>query len=64
MTHPYLFIIDRFNAAAFNFYTDAEIQRLSVKKIINPTAFDHLNNPTEAGLYDKVMGVSPFDHKA
>jgi DNA-directed RNA polymerase I subunit RPA1 len=52
------------SAAAFNFYTDSEISRLSVKKIINAVAFDHLNNPTEGGIYDKAMGVSPFDHRA
>lgn len=40
-------IEDRFKSASFNFYTDEEIERISVKKIINPNPFDHLNNATE-----------------
>lgn len=57
-------IKDRMTATSFSFYTDEEITRLSVKQILNPTAFDHLNNPTSGGIYDKGMGVSPFDHRA
>jgi DNA-directed RNA polymerase I subunit RPA1 len=57
-------IKDRFAAASFSFYTDAEIEKLSVKQILNPTAFDHLGNATSGGIYDKALGVSPFDHRA
>lgn len=57
-------IKDRFAACSYNFYTDEEIKRLSVKQILNPTAFDHLGNPSSGGIYDKTMGVSPFDHRA
>ena len=35
---------------------------MSVKKIANPVAFDHMNNPTAGGLHDKALGVSPFDN--
>jgi DNA-directed RNA polymerase beta' subunit len=34
---------------------------MSVKKIANPVAFDHMNNPMSGGLHDKALGVSPFD---
>lgn len=57
-------IKDRFTATSFSFYTEKEIERLAVKQILNPTAFDHLNNPTNGGIYDKALGVSPFDHRA
>lgn len=57
-------IKDRFAGVAFQFYTDEEIERLSVQKIVDPVAFDHLNNPTKQGLHDKALGVSPFDHKS
>jgi len=57
-------IKDRFIATSYAFYTDAEIEKLSVKNILNPTAFDHLGNPNAGGIYDKAMGVSPFDHRS
>jgi hypothetical protein len=38
-------IKDRFESVSFNFYTDKEIENLSVKNILNPTTFDHLDNP-------------------
>jgi len=57
-------IKDRFAAASFSFYTDSEIEKLSVKQILNSTAFDHLNVPTKGGIYDKSLGVSPFDHRS
>ncbi len=57
-------IKDRFTATSFSFYTDSEIEKLSVKQILNPTAFDHLGNPTSGGIYDKTLGVSPFDHRS
>ena len=34
-----------------------------MREIIDPLAFDHMNNPTKQGLHDKALGVSPFDHK-
>lgn len=40
-------IKDKFCSTSYSFYTNEEIQKISVKKIINPTAFDHLNNPTD-----------------
>lgn len=55
---------DRFAGVAFQFYTDEEIEKLSVREIVDPVAFDHMNNPTKQGLHDKVLGVSPFDHKS
>ena len=57
-------IQDRIAGVSFSFYTDQEAKKLSVQQIIDPVAFDHLNNPTKQGLHDKKMGVSPFDHKS
>jgi DNA-directed RNA polymerase I subunit RPA1 len=54
----------RFAGVGFSFFTDLEIQKLSVAEIVNPLAFDHLNNPTKQGLHDKRLGVSAFDHKS
>jgi len=55
-------ILDSLKATSFSFYSDEEIIKLSVKKVMNPVAFDHLGNPSGGGLYDKAMGISPFDH--
>ena len=55
---------DRFAGVAFQFYTDEEIEKLSVREIVDPVAFDHMNNPNKQGLHDKALGVSPFDHKS
>jgi DNA-directed RNA polymerase beta' subunit len=57
-------ISDRLAGVSFGFYTDEEVKKLSVQKIVDPVAFDHLNNPTKQGLHDKKLGVSPFDHKS
>lgn len=57
-------IKDRFSATSYSFYTDDEIKRLSVKQILNPTAFDHLGKPLSGGIYDKTLGVSPFDKRS
>jgi DNA-directed RNA polymerase beta' subunit len=57
-------IKDRFMATAYSFYTDEEIVKLSVKKITNAVAFDHLGKPLSGGIYDKHLGVSPFDPRS
>ena len=57
-------IKDRFSAAAYSFYTDDEVKRISVKKINNVTAFDHLGKPLQGGIYDKALGVSPFNPRS
>ena len=57
-------IQDRLAGVSFSFYTSDEAKKLSVQKIVDPVAFDHLNNPTKQGLHDKKLGVSPFDHKS
>jgi DNA-directed RNA polymerase I subunit RPA1 len=54
----------RLAGVGFSFFTDEEISKLSVTEIVNPIAFDHLNNPTKQGLHDKRLGVSAFDHKS
>ena len=59
--HP---IKDKIAGVSFSFYTAEEIKKLSVQQIVDPVAFDHLNNPTKQGLHDKHLGVSPFDHKS
>ena len=57
-------IQDRLAGVSFSFYTSEEVKKLSVEQIVDPVAFDHLNNPTKQGLHDKKLGVSPFDHKS
>ena len=41
----------------FAFLTAEEIQRLSVKRIQNPTTFDTLLHPVPGGLYDPALGA-------
>ncbi len=50
-------------ATTFSFYTDEEVAKLSIKEITNHKAFDHLGNPMPGGIYDKHLGISPFDHR-
>jgi DNA-directed RNA polymerase I subunit RPA1 len=57
-------IRDRISATSYSFYTDEEIARLSVKQILSATAFDHLGKPLPGGIYDKALGVSPFDPRS
>ena len=57
-------IRDRFSATSYSFYTDEEIERLSIKQVLNQTAFDNLGKPLPGGIYDKTMGVSPFDPRS
>ena len=44
---------------SFSYYTAEEVRRLSVKEIVNPVAFDELQNPVPGGLYDPALG--PID---
>ena len=57
-------IRDRFTATSYSFYTDEEIVRLSVKQILNTVSFDHLGKPLSGGIYDKTLGISPFDPRS
>lgn len=57
-------IEDRLCATSFAFFTDEEIKKISVSHVMNTTAFDALGKPLPNGIYDKKMGVSPFDHNA
>lgn len=43
---------------SFSFLSSADIKRISVKQIVNPVIFDHLNNPNPGGLYDACLGPS------
>jgi DNA-directed RNA polymerase I subunit RPA1 len=40
-------ISDRLAGVSFGFYTDEEVKKLSVLQIVDPVAFDHLNNPNK-----------------
>ena len=51
----------RLDDTKFSFYNDGEIQKMSVKEINNPMAYDELNNPTSNGIWDEAMGVSALD---
>ena len=55
---------DRFAGVQFQFYTDEEIEKISVLRVADPVAFDQLNNATKTGLHAPALGVSPFDHKS
>lgn len=45
----------------FSFYSDKEIESISVKEISNPMAYDELGNPTLGGICDEALGVSALD---
>jgi DNA-directed RNA polymerase I subunit RPA1 len=45
-------------AVNFGFYSAQDVERFSVKQIVNPTVFDNLGHPTRGGLYDLALG--PF----
>ncbi|GFH25207.1 DNA-directed RNA polymerase subunit, partial [Haematococcus lacustris] len=47
-------------AVGFSFYSDEEVRKLSVKRIIQPVIFDNLRNPVPGGLYDPALG--PLDN--
>src|SRR5271170_404266 len=42
----------------FGFYSDKDVENISVRQIVNPTVFDNLGHPTKGGLYDEALG--PF----
>lgn len=41
----------------FSFLTEDEIKGLSVKRIVNPSTYDTLDNPVPGGLYDTALGA-------
>ncbi len=43
-------IKDRFSSTSYSFYTDEEIDRISIKQVLNQTAFDHLGKPLPGGI--------------
>ena len=47
----------------FGFYDKQEVLAMSVVSITNSIAFDRNNSPSPKGLYDPVMGVSPYDRQ-
>lgn len=49
-------ILDRLFEVGFRAYSKKEIQKLSVKEIINPQLFDNLGLPAVGGLYDPTLG--------
>ncbi|KFM27291.1 DNA-directed RNA polymerase I subunit rpa1 [Auxenochlorella protothecoides] len=46
-------------SVGFGFFSDDEIRKVSVKKIISPIIFDNSKTPVEGGLYDTALG--PLD---
>ena len=50
------------SSVAFGFYSEKDIENISVKQIVNPTVFDNLGHPTNGGLYDLALG--PFFGKS
>lgn len=47
------------SSLSFSFLTTEDINRISVKQIVNPILLDNLNRPTVGGLYDPALG--PMD---
>ncbi|KAL3691839.1 hypothetical protein R1sor_005490 [Riccia sorocarpa] len=47
------------DAVEFSFYTEEEIEAISVKQITSPVLFDNLRNAVPGGLYDPALG--PLD---
>lgn len=47
------------SSLSFSFLTTQDINRISVKQIVNPILLDNLNRPTVGGLYDPALG--PMD---
>ncbi|KAL3142270.1 hypothetical protein ABBQ38_002612 [Trebouxia sp. C0009 RCD-2024] len=47
------------SAVTFGFYTEKEVRKLSVKRIVTPIIFDNLKNAVPGGLYDPHLG--PLD---
>ena len=41
----------------FSLLSSADIERISVKRIQNPTTFDTLLHPVPGGLYDAALGA-------
>jgi DNA-directed RNA polymerase I subunit RPA1 len=54
-------ITSKLDGAQFSFYTDQEIQKLSMTEIFNPVAYDEVNHPNKHGICDPAMGVSAMD---
>jgi len=50
-------ISEAIDGVEFGFLGSAEIKKLSVKRIYNPTTFDTLLHPTPGGLYDPALGA-------
>lgn len=50
-------IAEAIDGVEFGFLGSAEIKKLSVKRIYNPTTFDTLLHPTPGGLYDPALGA-------
>lgn len=49
---------DEIGSVKFGFLSTEDVERISVKQIVNPVVFDHLGHPTSGGLYDLALG--PF----
>lgn len=45
---------------SFQFFSDDEIRRLSVKQVTNPQTFDTFGKPVAGGVYDRALGPTEF----
>lgn len=54
-------IVNHLSGVLFGFYETEEIRKMSVVEIKSLKTFDEFNNPTEEGLYDSRMGLSPYE---
>lgn len=48
-------------AVQFTLFTNEDIRKLAVCKIISSTSFDQLGHPLPGGLYDKRLGMLYID---
>ncbi|KAG5437996.1 hypothetical protein PCANB_000343 [Pneumocystis canis] len=49
-------VSEEVSSVNFGFYTSQEIEKISVKQIVNPVIFDYLGHPSKGGLYDLALG--------
>jgi DNA-directed RNA polymerase I subunit RPA1 len=51
------------SGVSFSFFTEEEVKKMSVVKIVTPQKWDLLQQPIAGGLYDLAMGAIDRDQK-
>ena len=58
------FLTQQVVGTSFGIFTDAELRRLSVKRVSSAVSFDQFSHAAPDGLYDRALGPSGTDHTA